>query len=584
MSVKLLLVFLILSSVFGSRSFSASKIKIRDTSELKPAEKDLDLILAKYLTKYIDLAIYYPRSFFPFFLILPNRSDMPKLIYKDWSKMSKVSLGSGFKEKLKNSIAKIWKNRESSFARANPLKVFSKSINSLSKSVEYLQTEYMVFKNGYDDRLADLLSANIRSKTDFNAELQRIHRESLKSIYHYRSQYLNLTSSHPYKILRTKYMIDLVEGNHFKIEAVDLYNAVRELKETYIKSLIFEFSRAAIKNHEFSKSISFNDSYADSITQAEKPIIPSEVSLMPSLEDDYLFQILTNFGKKDPYLAKLIGQKSLQKVLWELRKKGFSSEAAELESLVYNNFMHPEAIVEILPLGGGVSKSFKVLFANDILGVYKPKAIFNLRQGNANLLAYIAAGYKNEIAAYHMDRLLDLNMVPMTKLLVPHGEKKGSLQYYVKNTHNARELSAINPKFPIKSRKLSKGKGRSNPTNDIYLFDWIIDNVDRNLDNYLIQFDGQFILIDHGFSFVTPFYFQPREHQIKRMHPSSKLAKRIVYLKNHPHLVPRAISHLVGKDIANVVQKRIEYMGKYLETYTQSNPGHKKAIKSSFCS
>ncbi|NRA45495.1 MAG: hypothetical protein HRU09_11125 [Oligoflexales bacterium] len=436
-------------------------------------------------------------------------------------------------------------------------------------------------KEKYDAKLTCLLNMRLGSFNQFNDGLSFMAKSMQEHTLGYRNEYMMQTVAHPYKVLQTEYMIGLLEGQYYQIEAVDLYNGVQELKSSYKKEYYLEVMRYSVP--EGDGLFVLKSTLHNKDIEPSKPQLPSNNSQMQFILNESHFKIFEDFHLNDPSIAKLIGQNRLQKALWELRKRGFEEAASRLETHIYYELMHPEAIVGFSPLGGGISKSFKVEMPGQVFGVFKPKAILNFRRVQSNLFAYIAANHKNEVAAYHMDRLLDMNLVPITKVIVPQDKKVGSLQYFVKKSYNARKLSPINPRFPIKRRKLSKPKGRTILSQDVMLFDWIIDNVDRNLDNYLMQFDGQFVLIDHGFSFVTSFYFQPKDKQVKKMSPSPKLLKKIIYLKNNPTLVPQAISHLVGQDVANTVQKRIDFIGNFLESNAHTDPGHEESIEPGSC-
>ena len=68
-------------------------------------------------------------------------------------------------------------------------------------------------------------------------------------------------------------------------------------------------------------------------------------------------------------------------------------------------------------------------------------------------------------------------------------------QFFVKDTLRARTLMYNKNN---KVRKFSSPKKRALKTSNMYFFDWLINNCDRNLDNYLILPTGKFVLIDHG--------------------------------------------------------------------------------------
>ena len=574
---RLLLVFLIMGVMSEQTVLCRSKIH-----SIYISKDDLDKALTKNLNNYLDLAVYFPRSFFSFEILYPNTSDLPKFIYRDWKNGSKSFMGKKYKKLLKRKIAEIWKYKEEGTRLEKPLEKLETTLAFLNGRAKVLRNFYDDFRNKYDHDLLRLLDNKYDSRSHFNTQLKSNEYDFNNLALLYKDNFLRHSLQFPYRLLRTKYMIDLIEGGHYKIEAIDLYNAVAQQKNRYLANFMSEItevsSHCEVKQEECIELTIKGD---HKFQELQAPAIPGLQRLMPSIESDHYFRLLQKYHKKDVELAILIGHGYLQKAVWRLRTYGFEKVASELESAIYYEYMHPEAVHSFEPLGGGISKSFKVFFHSGLSGVFKPKAVINLRPGNSNLFAYIAAGHKNEVAAFHMDRLLDLNMVPITKIYSPQSKRVGSLQFFVKDAYNARKLTAINPKFPIKNGKLSKPKGRTKLSGDILLFDWIIDNVDRNLDNYLIQFDGQVVLIDHGFSFVTSFYFDPSDKMLNKMRPSKKIAKKIIHLKSNPMLVQQAISHLVGIDVANAVQKRIDFIGNYLESNSKANPSHKETVEAS---
>jgi hypothetical protein len=99
--------------------------------------------------------------------------------------------------------------------------------------------------------------------------------------------------------------------------------------------------------------------------------------------------------------------------------------------------------------------------------------------------------YKAEIAAYKLDRLLDLNMVP------PVVERKmsrvsGALVYWVENTHPWNVKDPPSSPDPEWSRRISRMR----------LFDQLVLNIDRNAGNLLYDDDWHLFLIDHSRAFT----------------------------------------------------------------------------------
>jgi hypothetical protein len=100
--------------------------------------------------------------------------------------------------------------------------------------------------------------------------------------------------------------------------------------------------------------------------------------------------------------------------------------------------------------------------------------------------------YKSEIAAYELDKLLEMNMVPPVVEREIDGERGAAVMWLPS----------------IKSVKQSGGKmpsgvewGRS--TRKMLTFDNFIGNDDRNAGNILLGPPGELILIDHSRAFVT---------------------------------------------------------------------------------
>jgi hypothetical protein len=106
-------------------------------------------------------------------------------------------------------------------------------------------------------------------------------------------------------------------------------------------------------------------------------------------------------------------------------------------------------------------------------------------------------GWKWEIAAYRMDKLLGLNMIPPT-VEKRFQENRGSCQLWIEDTITLREKEEKKIKVP--SYKVGYWNRAT------YLqraFDNLIANEDRTLNQILITKDWRMILIDHSRSFRT---------------------------------------------------------------------------------
>jgi hypothetical protein len=103
--------------------------------------------------------------------------------------------------------------------------------------------------------------------------------------------------------------------------------------------------------------------------------------------------------------------------------------------------------------------------------------------------------YQYEMAAYKLDRLIGLDMVPVTVLRSIKG-KQGALQFWIEGALSVRE---------ILQQKLQKaGWCESGPQyNLMNVFDLLIHNADRNQQNALWTRDWTLVLIDHTRAFAA---------------------------------------------------------------------------------
>jgi hypothetical protein len=99
--------------------------------------------------------------------------------------------------------------------------------------------------------------------------------------------------------------------------------------------------------------------------------------------------------------------------------------------------------------------------------------------------------YKAEIAAYHLDRLLEMHMVP------PVVERRldrdaGAMVYWIEKTHP----------WDVKKPPVGPGLEWARRVSRMRMFDQLIANIDRNAGNLLYDDDWHLFLIDHSRAFI----------------------------------------------------------------------------------
>jgi hypothetical protein len=155
----------------------------------------------------------------------------------------------------------------------------------------------------------------------------------------------------------------------------------------------------------------------------------------------------------------------------------------------WEDFLKTAEIVKSSDIPVGVTKPIRLFLKKDEIeasGAWKK--IKGLRDG-------VLEGWRFEIAAYEIDKLLGLNMVPTTVEREFKG-KKGSLQFWMKIEMSELERMEQNIGIPA-----SKADNWTKRRCLMLAFDSLIANDDRTQENICYTNDWRIILIDHSQSF-----------------------------------------------------------------------------------
>jgi len=185
------------------------------------------------------------------------------------------------------------------------------------------------------------------------------------------------------------------------------------------------------------------------------------------------------------------------------------------------------------------------------LGVTKPKRWFFSPGGLVRSAAWkqLKPGrqrgywesYKAEIAAYELDKLLEMHMVPPTVQRRIEGEL-GAFQLWVEPVSGWHIDKPAQGPEPEWSKKVSRMK----------LFDQLTTNIDRNEGNLLYDADWHLILIDHSRAFTA-------QKDLKGMKQPGRIDKSLWDKIDALTLPPLegALGHWLGeKEIAAVLARR----------------------------
>lgn len=161
--------------------------------------------------------------------------------------------------------------------------------------------------------------------------------------------------------------------------------------------------------------------------------------------------------------------------IWYLRDSRAHTEAENLEKIIENVLKTEPIYAPYLIENRGISTSYYVQFSNNIFAIMKEADPFEQK------------GPAYEVAAYRIDRALNMNMVPVTVMREYQG-KKVSLQLIVPAA-DKQNYDQIQSDWQIQQE------------NNVLIFDSILLNADRMVQvmhNIILTPEGRLVAIDHS--------------------------------------------------------------------------------------
>ena len=163
------------------------------------------------------------------------------------------------------------------------------------------------------------------------------------------------------------------------------------------------------------------------------------------------------------------------------------------------DYLHVAEVVSATELSTGVTRPKKLRLERD---GFEVSAVFHdvsrqeikpKRLANGHLVMYLRDSFRNQVAAYELSRLLEMESVPPT-VLRKVGGRAGSAQLWIEGamTEEDRLKRGLAPPDGVRwSQQMAERR----------VFDNLINNIDRNQGNLLIDADWKLWLIDHTRAF-----------------------------------------------------------------------------------
>lgn len=225
---------------------------------------------------------------------------------------------------------------------------------------------------------------------------------------------------------------------------------------------------------------------------------------------------------------------------------GMSDEALE-------EFMRNAPVVKVEDIGTGVTKPKRVTQQRD--GVTND-AVFKYADTNPGMQSkskYVSRRYNDsdryvyDVAAYKLDRMLGLEMVPTAVLATVEGEE-GALSDWVGNAINERDRLEREVPFEGFCKQDEQYRLR-------FVFDILIYNEDRNLTNILWTKDDFMLkFIDHTLAFRSTDK-RPKQYRKVDLEVSDLLRSRLESL-NEEALTRELSAYLHPRQIEGILKRR----------------------------
>jgi hypothetical protein len=177
--------------------------------------------------------------------------------------------------------------------------------------------------------------------------------------------------------------------------------------------------------------------------------------------------------------------------------RAIGARPAGMDDDALESWLAEADVVRVEELQAGITNPQRVTLSRngiELRAVFKQLST-DFGAGSQQKALDIADRFQFEVAAYRLDRLLGLDMVPVTVPRTING-RKGVLQFWIDGAINLRQM--------VEHKLEPEGWcAAADQYNLMNVFDVLIHNTDRTQENALFTRDWTLVLIDHSRAFAT---------------------------------------------------------------------------------
>jgi hypothetical protein len=235
--------------------------------------------------------------------------------------------------------------------------------------------------------------------------------------------------------------------------------------------------------------------------------------------------------------------------------RAIGARPAGMDDDALESWLAHAEIVGVEELAAGITNPQRVTLSKDgveLRAVFKQLST-DFGVGDRQKALNFSDRFEFEVAAYRLDRLLGLDMVPVTVPRTVNG-RRGVLQFWIDGAINLRQM--------IERQLQPEGWCDADAQyNLMNVFDVLIHNTDRTQENALFTRDWTLVLIDHSRAFAT-YTKDPRLLYLEKPRVPAALAARLQALDAatlHEALGP----WLHRRQIDAILKRRDRLLGEY---------------------